>query len=123
MTRLLALTMVLTAIAAGTASARNASSDPRVCTTVSSTNHARECARESAIGALRRFMALKESAPGWDATISCTGTDHWLRWYCTFRNDKPEKGSAVITFGKAPAWKRTVVLKSYVSGPAAAPAP
>lgn len=118
MTRI-AVTIAAIALCFVAVASAKSTGDPRVCTTVSSANHARECAREYAISALRGFMTRKESDSGWDATISCTGSNHWLRWFCTFRNDKPEKGSAVIVFGKAPAWKRTVTLKSYVSGPAA----
>lgn len=101
---------ILAAVIVTGAAAGHVLNDPRVCGVPNTP--VKECARENAIGALRAFMARKESKPGWDATINCTGNQHWLRWYCTFR-DETEKGSAVITLGKAPSWTRHVVLNSY----------
>lgn len=110
MTRAMVLALLVAASVAAPASAATSRTDPRICIGLGS---AKACASENASLALRSFMGHKESR-AWDAMIFCSGSKHWLRWYCTFSNNH-EKGSAVITFGHGPSWKRTVVLKTYVT--------
>ena len=94
----LALTVTVLLIAAGSAIAGTSTSDPRVC----SFNNRPQCARAAAKLVARRFLEKKTGGSYiWQGPMTCIRAGSILRWSCSFTSSYkqlPSSGHVLVVY-------------------------